>query len=78
MLLAEVEGERRLSVEAVCTEVRHCIIVTTIREVTSSLHYTSDAEHALAYYCTGSHKAAAGQKGHPAEIVFFNKEPCTV
>ena len=77
VLLAEVEGERRLRVEAVCTEVRHCI-VTAVREVTSSLHYTSDAEHALAYYCTGSHEAAAGQKRHPAEIVFFDKEPCTV
>ena len=70
MLPVEVEGERRLSVEAVCTEVRRCT-EKAIREVTSTLHYTSDAEHALAFYCTGRHEA--GQERHPANIVFLHE-----
>ena len=72
---ALVERERLVSVEAVCNEVRHCV-ETAVQEVTSSLHYTSDAEHALAFYCTGRHEA--GQKCHPAEVVFYQSEPCCI
>ena len=75
MLPAEVEGERRLSVEAVCTEIMHCIEMA-VRKVTSTLHYTSDAEHTLAFYCTGRHESEL--ELHPAEIVFYHGEPCTV
>ena len=69
------DGSRRLSVESVCMEVRRSIEIT-VREVTSSLHYTSNAEHALAFYCTGKHEA--GQERHPAEVVYFQNEPCRV
>ena len=72
MLPAEVEREHVISIEAVCTEVRHCT-ETAVREVTSSLHYTSDAEHALAFYCTGRHET--GQERHPAEVVFHQSKP---
>ena len=75
MLPSEVQGERVISIEAVCAEVRHCIAMA-VREVTSSLHYTSDAEHALAFYCTGRHET--GQERHPAEVVFFWSEPCSI
>ena len=72
MFPAKVKGERRLSVNVVCTEVRHCVEMA-IREVTSSLHYTSDAEHAIAFYCTGRHG-----KCHPADVVFYQSEPCCI
>ena len=75
MLPSEVQRERVISIEAVCAEVRHCI-ETAVREVTSSLHYTSDAEHALAFYCTGRHET--GQEHHPAEVVFYRSEPCCI
>ena len=72
---AEVDGERRLSVKAVCTEVR-CCIEAAVREVTSTLHYTSDAEHVLAFYCTGDH--VISPERHPAEISKFRGDPCTI
>ena len=75
MLPAEGEGERRLSVEVVCTEVRQSV-EKAVREVTSSLHYTNDAEHALAFYCTGRHEA--GQERHPANIVFYMNDPSSI
>ena len=75
ILPAEVQQERLISIEAVCMEVRHCI-ETAVREVTSSLHYTSDAEHALAFYCTGRHET--GQERHPAKVVFHRSEPCCI
>ena len=75
MLPSEVQRERVISIEAVCAEVRHCI-ETAVREVTSNLHYTSDAEHALAFYCTGRHET--GQERHPAEVVFYRSEPCSI
>ena len=75
MLPSEVQRERVISIEAVCAEVRHCI-ETAVREVTSSLHYTSNAEHALAFYCTGRHET--GQERHPAEVVFYRSEPCCI
>ena len=72
ILPADVQQERSISIEAVCTEVRHCTEMA-VREVTSSLHYTSDAEHALAFYCTGRH--GTGQERHPAKVVFHLREP---
>ena len=75
MLPSEIQRERVISIEAVCAEVRHCI-ETAVREVTSSLHYTSNAEHTLAFYCTGRHET--GQERHPAEVVFYRSEPCCI
>ena len=75
MLPSEVQGDHVISIKAVCAEVRHCI-ETAVREVTSSLHYTNDAEHALAFYCTGRHET--GQERHPAEVVFYRSEPCCI
>ena len=72
MIPAEVGRKRSLNVGAVCTEVRQCI-ETAIQEVTSTLHYTSDAGHTLAFHCTCKHKIEVEQ--HPARIVFFRDDP---
>ena len=74
-ILPDEDGEREASIEAVCSEVKYCI-EKAIEKVTSDLHYTSDAEHILAFYCTGSHEA--GLECHPARIDYFRKKPCRV
>ena len=61
--------------EAICTEVR-CCIERAISQVTSDLHYTSDAEHILAFYCTGRHFPRL--ECHPARIDYFRNKPCIV
>ena len=57
-----------------CGEVRHCI-ETGICEVTSALHYTSEASHYLAFYCPGNHQSP---EPHPAQINFHDGKPCTL
>ena len=75
MFPAERKVKSMLHIAAVCTEVMQSI-ETAVQEVTSTLNYTSDAEHNLAFYCTGTHEV--GQEQHPAEVVFYNNKPCTV
>ena len=72
MFPAHVRRERMITVSEVCVEVRRCIEIA-VREVASTLHYTSDAEHSLAFYCPGEHEAK-----HPAEVVYLRGNPCTV
>ena len=74
-MLPNEEVKREVSVEAICTEVK-CCIEKAIKKVTSDLHYTSDAEHILAFYCTGSHMARLER--HPARIDYFRSKPCSV
>ena len=74
-MIPNEEGKRRVSIGAICIEVK-CCIEKAIYKVTSDLHYTSDAGHIPAFYCTGSHKA--GLECHPARINYFRNEPCSV
>ena len=74
MFPAEIEGTRQRTVKAVCMEVRRCIEVA-VREVASTLHYTSGAEHSLAFYCTG--KQEAKREPHPAKVAYLDGSPCT-
>ena len=68
---------RHFPLATTCGEVRHCI-ETGIREVTSALHYTSDAAHYLAFYCPGNHQGPDPREPHPAEINFHDNKPCTL
>ena len=68
---------RHFPLATTCGEVR-CCIETGIREVTSALHYTSDAGHYLAFYCPGKHRGPDPKEPHPAEINFHNNKPCTL
>ena len=73
-IFAEVEIERKRTVEAVCREVRRCIEIA-VREVASTLHYTSGADHSLAFYCTGKHEAK--QEPHAAKVFYVEGIPST-
>ena len=68
---------RSFPLATTCGEVR-CCIETGIREVTSALHYTSDAAHYLAFYCPGNHRGPDPKEPHPAEINFHDDKPCTL
>ena len=68
---------RNFPLATTCGEVRRCI-ETGIREVTSALHYTSDAAHYLAFYCPGKHRGPDPKEPHPAEINFHDNKPCTL
>ena len=68
---------RHFPLATTCGEVR-CCIETGIREVTSALHYTSDAAHYLAFYCPGNHQGPEPKEPHPAEINFHDNKPCTL
>ena len=68
---------RHFPLATTCGEVRRCI-ETGIREVTSALHYTSDAAHYLAFYCPGNHRGPDPKEPHPAEIIFHDNKPCTL
>ena len=68
---------RSFPLATTCGEVR-CCIETGIREVTSALHYTSDAAHYLAFYCPGNHRGSDPKEPHPAEINFHDNKPCTL
>ena len=69
--------DRHFPLATTCGEVR-CCIETGIREVTSALHYTSDAAHYLAFYCPGKHRGLDLKESHPAEIIFHDDKPCTL
>ena len=68
---------RHFPLATTCGEVRRCI-ETGIREVTSALHYMSDAAHYLAFYCPGDHRGPDPKEPHPAEINFYDNKPCTL
>ena len=68
---------RHFPLATTCGEVRRCI-ETGICEVTSALHYTSDAAHYLAFYCPGNHRGPDPKEPHPAEIIFHDDKPCTL
>ena len=68
---------RHFPLATVCGEVRHCI-ERGIHEVSSTLHYTSDAAHYLAFYCPGDHRGPDAREPHPAEIHFHDKKPITL
>ena len=68
---------RHFPLATTCGEVRRCI-ETGIHEVTSALHYTSDAAHYLAFYCPGKHRGPDPKEPHPAEINFHDNKPCTL
>ena len=74
---SELSRNRHFPLATTCGEVRRWI-ETGIREVTSALHYTSDAAHYLAFYCPGNHRGPDPREPHPAEINFFNDKPCTL
>ena len=71
---SELSQNRQFPLAKTCRMVRHCI-ETGIREVTSALHYVSNATHYLAFYCTGVHQ---GPDSHPAEISFNANKLCTL
>ena len=75
--LSKSSHNRHFPLTTTCGEVRRCI-VTGIREVTSALHYTSDAAHYLAFYCPGNHQGPDPREPHPAEINFYDNKPCTL
>ena len=75
--LSKSSHKRHFPLATTCGEVRHCI-ETGIREVTSALHYTSDAAHYLAFYCPGRHRGPDLKEPHPAEIIFHDNKPCTL
>ena len=75
--LSKSSHNRHFPLATTCGEVRRWI-ETGIREVTSALHYTSDAAHYLAFYCPGNHQGPDPREPHPAEINFFNDKPCTL
>ena len=68
---------RHFTLATTCGEVRRCI-ETGIHEVTSALHYTSDAAHYLAFYCPGDHQGPDPKEPHPAEVNFHDNKPCTL
>ena len=74
---SDLNQSRHFPLATVCGEVRHCI-ERGIREVSSTLHYTSDAAHYLAFYCPGDHRGPDSRKPHPAEIHFHYNKPCTL
>ena len=74
---SELSHNRHFPLTTTCGEVRRCI-ETGIREVTSALHYTSDAAHYLAFYCPGNHRGPDLKEPHPAEINFHDDRPCTL
>ena len=74
---SEFNQHRHFPLATTCGEVRHCI-ETGIREVTSALHYTSDAAHYLAFYCPRKHRSHDPKEPHPAEIIFHDNKPCTL
>ena len=75
--LSKSSHSRHFPLATTCDEVRRCI-ETGIREVTSALHYTSDAAHYLAFYCPGNHRGPDPKEPHPAEINFHDNKPCTL
>ena len=75
--LSNSSHNRHFPLATTCGEVRRCI-ETGIREVTSALHYTSDAAHYLAFYCPGNHRGPDLKEPHPAEIIFNDDKPCTL
>ena len=75
--LSKSSHNRHFPLATTCGEVR-CCIETGIREVTSALHYTSDAAHYLAFYCPGNHRGPDLKEPHPAEIIFHDNKPCTL
>ena len=75
--LSKSSHNRHFPLTTTCGEVRRCI-VAGIREVTSALHYTSDAAHYLAFYCPGNHRGPDPKEPHPAEINFHDDRPCTL
>ena len=74
---SEFNQHRHFPLATTCGEVRHCI-ETGICEVTSALHYTSDAAHYLAFYCPRKHRSHDPKEPHPAEIIFHDNKPCTL
>ena len=74
---SESTHNRRFPPATTCGEVRR-YIERGIREVTSTLHYTSDAAHYLAFYCPGSHRGPDPKEPHPAEVNFHVGVPCTL
>ena len=74
---SDLNQSRHFPLATICGEVRHCI-EKGIREVSSTLHYTSDAAHYLAFYCPGDHRGPDSRKPHPAEIHFHYNKPCTL
>ena len=68
---------RHFPLATTCGEVRRCI-ETGICEVTSTLRYTSDAAHYLAFYCPRDHRGPDPKEPHPAEITFHDNKPCTL
>ena len=75
--LSKSSRNRHFPLATMCGEVRRCI-ETGIREVTSALHYTSDAAHYLAFYCPRNHRGPDPKEPHPAEINFYDNKPCTL
>ena len=61
-----------ISVSKVCVEVRRCV-EEAVQKVTSALHYTDDAKHRLAFYCTGC--SGAGLELHAARVDFWEGKP---
>ena len=74
---SEWNYNRQFPLATTCGKVRRCI-ETGICEVTSALHYTSDAAHFLAFYCTGDHQGSDPREPHPAEINFYSDIPCSL
>ena len=75
--VSKLSHNRHFPLSTTCGEVRRCI-ETGIREVTSALHYTSDAAHYLAFYCPGKHRGPDPKEPHPAGINFHDNKPCTL
>ena len=74
---SESTHNRHFPPAATCGEVRR-YIERGIREVTSALHYTRDASHYLAFYCSGDHRGPDPREPHPAKINFHGGVPCTL
>ena len=74
---SDLNQSRHFPLATVCGEVRHHI-EKGIRKVSSTLHYTSDAAHFLAFYCPGDHRGPDAREPHPAEIHFHDKKPITI
>ena len=63
--LSKSSHNRHFPLATTCGEVRRCI-ETGICEVTSALHYTSDAAHYLAFYCPGKHRGPDHKEPPPS------------
>ena len=74
---SESAHNRHFPLSMTCVEVRR-YIERGIHEVTSALHYTSDAAHYLAFYGPGGHRGPDPREPHPAEINFHGGLPCTL